>query len=138
MRALAIEALDAKIAEAQDEVYELQAAGKPLPRRLLINSGMKFDDPAGEFELNDVDLEKIHARVVASWGAESEPEPGRETDPTCSACGRARETQDPRIHLRILEEVERARREVADRPSKSDGQVGAGGGQAPEDAPGQA
>ena len=118
--AFGIGAIETRIDDANDKMEALRAADKPVPRRL--SQLLQYDDPVAESSVNEGDLDKIQHRLAHAWGAEGEAHAGKEVEPACKACGRAREVQDPRLHLKIVEEVSRAWKEVcAARESKSNG-----------------
>lgn len=97
--------------EANQEVVDsFTADGKPTPKARL--TVFRVDESPHEIDIAEPDLDKVWHRVEAAWGKEIEPDLGREVEPRCNACGHARETQDPRIHLAILDELERAWKEA--------------------------
>lgn len=121
MRAWRIDAIEAQIDEAQEQIDALVAERKPIPR-VIRNAGMKATDPPRTVEIDTGDLDKLYHRVQTAWGKEVEPDPDREIPPVCESCGRTREVQDPRIHLPILDALTVAWNEVcATRASKTDG-----------------
>jgi hypothetical protein len=94
----------------QDVVESFQADGKAAPKSKL--AVLRAEDPTHPAAVDLGDLDKIHSRVIAAWDREVEPEPGKEVDPICGACGRTRETQDDRIYLPLLETIKAAWTEV--------------------------